>query len=116
MIEPKRDNEVSQGQSMDSCVPEIYANSARAVLSPYDLLVKLYRADGDPENPSGPQMELVGKLRMSHAQAWVLVKILDRLLNDYVEKVGPIHLPEDLVNERNVRAEYEEMLKKAKNE
>ena len=102
---------VTSGQS--DTVPDIYTNSVQITVSTYDVLLHLFHQDAVLGDDT-PTRQLVGKLWMSHAQAWTVVRLLDRLLDRYVETVGAVHLPEATIDAQGLREEYEAMLEKAK--
>lgn len=103
----------SQEEMIPEDVPEIYANSINVIVTTFDVLVRLFLSEVNPDTHTAKK-KLVGRVRMSHEQAWLFVKMLDQLLDQYVRKVGPLRIPDDLIDRHGFRAEYEAMLERSK--
>jgi hypothetical protein len=88
--------------------PDLYVDGVMTTVMPYGVTVYLQRQDVDL-NTMQPCNHVVGKLRMSHAQAWALAETLGRVVEQYMRDVGPIHLPDSLLDQTGLRQAYEEM-------
>ncbi len=111
--EPRPDSleEMPEGGALG--VPDIYVNAVSASVGAYDVILRFSQQDADPE-AKAPHNRLLVKVRMSHAQAWTFAKVLSRLMDKYTSEVGPIHLPEGLVDQLGLHEDYQTMLEEGK--
>lgn len=89
--------------------PDIYANSTRTTISPYDVYMRFIRETPPSKEGEAPSEEAAVAVRMSHAHAWVLVHTLKRTLEEYVRNVGPISLPIELIESHHLEEDYAAM-------
>jgi len=96
---------VEEGQPPFSLsdAPEFYTNYARIFSTPYDILIEHGVRYAEAYSPS--QVPLV-RIRTSLEHAWVVAKILNRVIRKHIEMQGPIALPKDMVKELDLEEEY----------
>ena len=89
-------------------VPEVYSNAVGIHSSSYDMLLRFVLQS---PNAEGTEMSerLVAQVRLSHAQAWTMCKVLDRVLNRVIDAGGPISVPEDVIAKLGLLEEYKAM-------
>ena len=67
------------------------------------MLIEFLEVYPDAVGPTKSQ----ALLRMSPEHAWVMVKVLDRLLLNRIKEHGPIRIPAALIEELGLEEEYE---------
>lgn len=84
-------------------IPEFYSNVARAFVSAWDVLIEhgIRGPEGQVINPAS-----LVRIRMSIEHAWVLAKLLDRLLAEHVRTVGRFSLPAELLSQLKLEDTY----------
>ena len=80
------------GPDRPSEVPEFYVNQTAISVSAYDVLIAFSEAYSDQLAPRV-------QVRTSIEHAWVLAKVLDRVIKIHIRDVGPIHLPSGLLDD-----------------
>ena len=93
-------------------VPDIYADSAWMVIGTYDVALQFSVHDFAPHTNTSHR-RLVGRVRLSHAHAWILAKKLEGLLNERIKDVGPFYLPKAFVATQQLQEEYDAMHRRA---
>ena len=96
---------VSQGPTAGQAIPEFYTNSVSISVGAWDLVL-----DFGLRGPGSGDAVPVFRQRMSIQHAWVMCKLLDRLLTRYIADNGPITLPKSLVEELELSEEYKSQL------
>jgi hypothetical protein len=86
-------------------VPEFYVDATALYASVYDLLIVCGLRQTSATPPTVvPQV----RIRMSLQHAWIVAKILNRVMREQIAKQGPIGLPRDLLTELKLVDEYRE--------
>ena len=97
MGQEKVTNEMDEGKSLDTSIPDFYVNEVGFVVSVYDVKIN-FRIASDP----GQASEQVAIVRMSPQLALAMGKLLLRNLEDYEERFGKINLPQDFVEQLGI--------------
>ena len=90
-------------QQTPADLPEYYVNATKFYATPYDVVIDHFlRAPAAGIADLAPQV----RIRMSLQHAWIVTKILDKLIREVIEKQGPIPLPLELLAELGLKEEY----------
>ena len=101
---------MSDEQGLHDRVPEFYVNVFGVNIGAYDVLFTFAQEDATKEEVVRKE---VVKLRTSHKHAWVMVKLLNSLMDKYVTDIGPFSLPKEIVERHQLQEEYNKMWGKA---
>jgi len=82
----------SGGLPNDPAVPDIYADGANIQVNLSGVNIIFTRSMKDPPTP-----EPVTVVRISASQALILTQVLRKVLTAYEEKIGPIAIPDALL-------------------
>jgi hypothetical protein len=84
-------------------VPEFYVDASAFYASVYDLVIE-HGLRYPSASPTGPVPQV--RIRMSLPHAWVVAKILNKVMREHVAKLGPISLPKAVLAELKLEDEY----------
>ena len=101
-----------QEAAQDFHVPEFFADFTGVQVGPYGAILDfgLRQPVGKEGTPPAPQV----RVRMSVEHLWVVSKIVDRTLRQFVEAAGPLPLPRQLLKEMELEGEYDRDMGDAK--
>ena len=86
-------------------VPQYYADFTGVQVGPYGALLDFRLRQPSQEGPGVPQPQAI--VRMSVAHLWVVSKIADRTLKEFVQAAGRIPMPPETLKEMGLLEEYE---------
>lgn len=96
--------EESIAPSSQSEVPEFYINSFHFTCTVWDTHLQFGLrpvVNGETQLPE-PQVIV----RMGKEHAWIVCKLMHRVLKDYMREVGPISISEELLEQLELEDEY----------
>lgn len=85
-------------------VPQYYADFTGVQVGPYGALLDFRLRSPSQEGPGVPEPQAI--VRLSVAHLWVLSKIADRTVKEFIEEAGPIPMPPELLKEMGLEEEY----------
>lgn len=87
-------------------IPEFYVDSVRVTAGLYTFGLELGLQEPPDEPGSEPlRATVLAKVRMSPQHALILSKILRKNVNQYIERVGPIAIPDQVYDQLDIPKE-----------
>lgn len=83
---------------MDEKPPTYYASAVNVVSTPWDLTLQFSQRHG----PTAKDVEPVANVILSPQHAYVLARLLGRIVDDYERNIGKINLPPRLLNDLGI--------------
>jgi hypothetical protein len=97
-------NQEEQARSSQPEIPEFYANSFFFTCSVWDAHLEFGLRPVIKGETQPPEAQVI--VRMSKEMAWVICKLMNRVLKDYMHDVGVMSLSQDLLEQLELEDEY----------
>lgn len=85
-------------------VPEFYVNSFQFTCTVWDTHLQFGLRPVVSGETQLPEPQVI--VRMGKEHAWIVCKLMDRVLKDYMRDVGPISISQDLLEQLELEDEY----------
>jgi hypothetical protein len=95
----------------DTMPTEVYANAFIAHLGAYDALFEFVLESPSSSDASQSEQHRVARVRVSLEQAWVMARLLNKIVEQRIGQSGPLSIPEEVIARLGLDKDYQEMWK-----